>query len=1232
MGKADSDIITLLAGTGKQGTYHDGGNGNSAKDAYLNKPKSILPLVTGGTKYLYLSEPNNHCIRRIDLSTMIISIYAGNGDSAGITEEGVDILNTSIHSPAGLFYDNQRNIYFADKGRHCVYRIVSDTSGTRFERIAGVDNQPGEGDGVSARDCKLNQPTDVWLDRVGRVFIADSGNCRVCVKDKDGKVYTVFKFSNSCETEPKYPEGLTGYRDHYGKEFLIVTNRHTQLIYQLNLNTFDRTKCPYLPNKYVIAGKPEPHGGFSGDSGPALQANLDRPMGVTTHWNVELKIFEIFFADMGNDRIRKLSIDCGPPVNIIKTVGGLFTPASDRLDIAIRDSAAVAVDLDGNVFFSDSANHRIMKINTDGMVKAVAGNGTAGFSGDEGDATKAQLRSPHGILYIAGILYIVDKGNHCIRRVDSNGKITTILGNGYPGNSLEKSAIYENCLNGPTDIAMDQWGDLYISDSNNHRIIRFDALRKEIFREAGNGSDVCDNISCGDGDDAVLAQLNTPTGIEFLSDGNLLIADSGNHRIRIVYKDIEQIDTYIGSGLNEPYNSFVTPLNVNLSYPTDIVEDINGFLYIADSGHNRIRIVGKDYGVLGEVNTIAGDGNNTCTDLYQNQGVDPKSVSLVNPISLALNSNSSQLFLTDKCHRLIRIDNDPANSDFSNLIQFAGSEEHNFSGDDGPAISASLDFPHDIAIDKWGNQYIADTKNNRIRKIDSETGIITTIAGTGIADFNDDGLHPLEAHLNAPQGVAINSDGDIFIADTNNHRIRVIYHDTDSLIYTIVGDGDKGAYHDSDDGRLATFISLNSPQGIAVDRTGNLYIADTGNRKVRKIDIKTKTVTNIATYVNLSKPCDVAVDPQRNVYVSDTLKHKVFLISPAFQIRSYAGDGTTDYFYDEENETALSASLYSPTYIAIDSASNLYIADTGHHTIRKVIESSRTIITIAGDYDFGFSGESGNPIHATLNTPKGICIGTDGNVFISDTGNHFIRKILYKRYPDWTVDTSQYQYRGKIIAKVFLNGKLTGQIGDRIALFVGNECRGVIDVNKENRTPLFYLQAWSDQEAEAMTLKYYRKETDEVYEIDEELQFQSGMESPVDIYIVPPPGCCEELAVCEGIVKILYAEIVELNKTIDDYEDTIDQYTQYTQYTLTLEKGWYMYSSFNAKEDEEIIVEDKSGCISAMYEFTDGGYSVIQLEKSEDRVGKQGILSPLKGFWLKASSDSCVVSFKVKRK
>ncbi|ETR69188.1 MAG: NHL repeat-containing protein [Candidatus Magnetoglobus multicellularis str. Araruama] len=683
---------------------------------------------------------------------------------------------------------------------------------------------------------------------------------------------------------------------------------------------------------------------------------MNRPFGVCVNAKNE-----ILFADVGNNRIRKLS-DEEPPQsdNIIKTIAGLFEPTGLALDIAIRKASGIDVDLEGNIFFSDSGNHRILKIDKNGNVETVAGNGTAGFSGDFDDATKAQLKSPHGILYADGSLYIADKGNHSIRIVNQDGIITTLVGNGFPG-KCDCPSLMTNCLDEPTDVAMNQWGDLYISDSNNHRIIKINEKWNDMYLVAGNGT-ICEkNESCGDGDDAVYAQLNTPTGIEFNRDGHLLIADSGAHRVRIVYEDTKKINTYIGSGLNEPYNSSVYSWNVNLSYPTDIVEDTNGFLYIADSGHNRIRIVGKNDGVLGSVITIAGDGNDTCTDLNQNQCVYPKSESLVSPISLALNSNGSQLFITDKCHRLIRIDSDPAKSEFTNLIKFAGSEEHNFSGDDGPAISASLDFPHNIATDKWGNLYIADTKNHRIRKISSENGEITTIAGTGIAGYNNDGVHMEYAQLNLPHDVAINSDGDIFIADTKNHRIRVIDYTT-NIIDTIAGDGHQGCYTDDDnDGRLATFISLNFPQGIAVDNAGNLYIADTGNRKIRKMDMNTRTITNIADYENLSKPCDLVVDSQRNVYVSDTLKHQVFIISQSLSIKPYAGDGSTDYTYGEENRSAVSASLYSPTYIDIDDEFNLYIADTGHHTIRKVLATSKNIITIAGNYHSGFSGESKIP-------------------------------------------------------------------------------------------------------------------------------------------------------------------------------------------------------------------------------------------------------------------------------
>ena len=275
------------------------------------------------------------------------------------------------------------------------------------------------------------------------------------------------------------------------------------------------------------------------------------------------------------------------------------------------------------------------------------------------------------------------------------------------------------------------------------------------------------------------------------------------------------------------------------------------------------------------------------------------------------------------------------------ITTVAGSGEPGFGGDGGPATEASLVIPYGVATDGAGNLYIADTYNNRIRKVDS-AGTITTIVGSRERGFGGDGGPADRARLYHPHGVATDGAGNLYIADPGNERIRKV--DSAGVITTIAGDGTKGF---SGDGGPAVEAQLNFPSGVAVDGAGNLYIADTGNRRIRKVDA-TGTITTVA---GSGEP-------------------------------GFSGDGGP----------AVEAQLAFPTGVALDGAGNLYIVDSVNHRIRKV-DSAGTITTVAGTGESGFSGDGGPASEAQLSRPFGVAVDGAGNLYIADTGNRRIRKV-----------------------------------------------------------------------------------------------------------------------------------------------------------------------------------------------------------------------------------------------
>lgn len=501
----------------------------------------------------------------------------------------------------------------------------------------------------------------------------------------------------------------------------------------------------------------------------------------------------LYIADSYNQCIRKVANGVMTVVagNGTRGYGGDGGPVTNaKLD----SPTGVAVDAAGTIYIADKANNRIRRV-SNGTITTVAGNGTQGYGGDNGPATSAALNWPTGVAVdAAGNLYIIDALNHRIRRV-SNGVITTFAGTGTRGYSGDNGPATSAQLNGPSAIALDASGSLYIADAFNHRLRK--VSNGTITTLAGSGT------SLGDGGPATSARLNLPIGVALDSAEALYLTDGD--RVRRVSNGV--ISTVAGSDLI--FGQLLTGDGIPATsawtgYPTGIAIDSADNPYFAVD--SRVRKVSN-----GLILTVAGTTG-------EGSGGDniPATSADMNPTAVAFDSVDN-LYIADRFNDRIRKVSNGV------ITTVAGNGAQGFSGDGGPAIAAQLNRPSGLAVDAEDNLYIA--ADGRIRKVSG--GLITTVAGGGTA-LGDNGP-ATDAILGSYcfACVAVDAAGNLYIADTSNNRIRKV---SSGLITTIAGIGIRG--FSGDDGP-ATSAGIDNPFGIAVGRDGKIYFADTANNRIR---------------------------------------------------------------------------------------------------------------------------------------------------------------------------------------------------------------------------------------------------------------------------------------------------------------------------------------------------------------------------------------------------------------
>jgi sugar lactone lactonase YvrE len=979
-------IITTIAGTLNQ--YGYAGDGGPALGAQLYAVNGLAMDASGD---IYLGDLYNRRVREID-TTNTINTIAGNG-SQGYSGDGGPASAAVLENPQGLLLDSG-NLYIAD----AQYVRVINSSGIISTFAGGGTPSDNVGDGGAPTAAILGDANSIIKDRNGNFYIADGSRVR--------------KISNTGIITTVAGSGSTGYSGDGGLATKAGLSFAAGLALDAAGNLYIADQNNYVIRKVTPAGiistiAGNGSSGYSGDGGPATSALLGQPSRMTFD-----SAGNLIFCDSYGARIRKIT-----PAGIISTIAGIQNGAESgdggpAIDANLSQVQAIYVDASNNIYLG--GYDTIRKITFQATQPTAA---APTFTPPAGTYTTGQTVTISSTASTPTIYYTTDgttpttsstlysnpvsvSANKTLKAIAvSPGYINSPVATAAyviaplaatPTFSIAGGTYYtaqtvtiSSTTTGPgAAIYYTIDGTTPTSASTLYTGAITVAVAETIKAIATATGYTASNVGSATYNITVSTPVFTPAAATYTTTENVVISSATNG-VSFYYT----LDGTTPTTSSTPYTG---PVNVSTSETLQAIGIKTGLVNSAPaSGFYEIDLTPAVAPTFSLANgTYTNSQLLTLTSsttgakfYYTTDGSAPTISSTLYTAPIAVNSTETVKAITKATnYQASGVTTGSYTINVGTMSTFAGNGTSGFSGDNGAATSAEVDGVVGLAMDSSGNIYFADRTNQRIRKV-TPGGVITTVAGNGIATYNGDNIAATSASLYYPTAVAISSSGDIYIADSGNNRVRKV---SGGIITTVAGTT-SGGYNG--DGIAATSAQLNQPLGVALDSFGNLYITDDGNGRVRKVVNGT-----ISTLVSgRVAPQYITVDGSNNVYFSDY--EQIYKVTSGGTLSVFAGNGGASY--NGDNIPATSAQLLAPEGVATDSAGNVYIADEANARIRKVIVATGIITTIAGNGTTGYNGDGISATAAELNNPYGVLVDSSGNLYIGDYYNFRVRKITH---------------------------------------------------------------------------------------------------------------------------------------------------------------------------------------------------------------------------------------------